>query len=214
MVTALHVIPKPKLHYLVIGQLPTNRSRIHDVFSSIFLIICRCTFLSLRIVFTAKIVSWKKTNIVKKDKTQKMANISRRYLWCPREIPYWRRVITQIWVALLIGRAAREICFNQSESLPRSGWWRVISIEFLRSFLRRHFVEKSGGVAKCLLFPHLIPKTEFHAQSFVYKSRKCLACFKRRGNYLATYQFLIAMQFHFFKLQVNDGKRENIVSRF
>ena len=49
-------------------------------------------------------------------------------------------------------------------------------MEFLRPFLTRHFVEKRGGVAKCLLFPHLIPKTEFHgdAQSFVHKSRKCL----------------------------------------
>ena len=37
-------------------------------------------------------------------------------------------------------------------------------------------MEKRSGVAKCLLFPHLIPKTEFHgdAQSFVHKSRKCL----------------------------------------
>ena len=37
------------------------------------------------------------------------------------EIPYWWRVTTQIWVMLLIGRAACEICFNQSEALPRSG---------------------------------------------------------------------------------------------
>ena len=29
------------------------------------------------------------------------------------EIPYWWRVATQIWVALLIGRVGREICFNQ-----------------------------------------------------------------------------------------------------
>ena len=28
---------------------------------------------------------------------------------------------TQIWVVLLIGRAALEIYFNQSEALPRSG---------------------------------------------------------------------------------------------
>ena len=34
---------------------------------------------------------------------------------------YWWRVTTQIWVVLLIGRAAWEICFNQSETLPRSG---------------------------------------------------------------------------------------------
>ena len=33
--------------------------------------------------------------------------------------------------------------FNQSEALPRSGYWRVISMEFLQSFLlRRHFAGK------------------------------------------------------------------------
>ena len=29
------------------------------------------------------------------------------------------RSTTQIWVVLLIGRAVREICFNQSEALPQ-----------------------------------------------------------------------------------------------
>ena len=58
------------------------------------------------------------------------------------EIPYWWRVTTQIWVVLLIGRVAWEIYFNKSEALPRSGWWRVISMEFLRSFLKRHLAEK------------------------------------------------------------------------
>ena len=37
------------------------------------------------------------------------------------EIPYWWCVTTQIWVALLIGPVAREICFNQLRALPRSG---------------------------------------------------------------------------------------------
>ena len=36
----------------------------------------------------------------------------------------------------------QKVCFNQSEVLPRSGKWRVISMEFLLSFLRRHFAEK------------------------------------------------------------------------
>ena len=35
-----------------------------------------------------------------------------------------------------------KICFNQSEGLPRSGQWHVISMEFLRSFLRGHLREK------------------------------------------------------------------------
>ena len=42
-------------------------------------------------------------------------------------------------IVLLISCAAREICFNQSEALPRSEQWHVINMEFLRSFLRRHF---------------------------------------------------------------------------
>ena len=37
------------------------------------------------------------------------------------EILYWWRFTTQIWVVLLIGFSAREICFNQSEALPSSG---------------------------------------------------------------------------------------------
>ena len=58
------------------------------------------------------------------------------------EILYWWRVTTKIWVVLLIDRAAREICFSQSETLSRSGWWHFICKEFLRSFLRRHFAGK------------------------------------------------------------------------
>ena len=54
------------------------------------------------------------------------------------EIPYWWRVTTQISVVLLIGRAAWEIWFNQSEALPRSGIQ-----EFLRSFLKRHWTRSS-----------------------------------------------------------------------
>ena len=52
--------------------------------------------------------------------------------------------ISLIWVVLLIliSRAAWEICFNQLEARPRSGKWRVISMEFLCSFLRRHFAGK------------------------------------------------------------------------
>ena len=58
------------------------------------------------------------------------------------EIPYWWRVTTQIWVVLLIGRAAKQICLNQSEALSRSRMWHVMSEEFLKAFLRRHFAVK------------------------------------------------------------------------
>ena len=58
------------------------------------------------------------------------------------EFPYWWRVTTQIWLVLLIGRAAWKICFGQSYALTRSGQWSFISMEFLRSFPRRHFARK------------------------------------------------------------------------
>ena len=69
------------------------------------------------------------------------------------EILYWWRVTPQIWVVLLIGCAAWEIWFKQSEALPRSGDWRVISTEFLCSLAQTSFGGKtSGSVAKCRLF--------------------------------------------------------------
>ena len=51
-------------------------------------------------------------------------------------------ISTQIWVVFLIGCPAWEIWFNQSEILSRSGSWRVISMEFLCSFLRCHLAGK------------------------------------------------------------------------
>ena len=47
----------------------------------------------------------------------------------------------QIYVVLLTGRAVWEICFNQSETLPRSGEVTG-NLEFHRSFLRHHFAGK------------------------------------------------------------------------
>ena len=38
-----------------------------------------------------------------------------------KQTPYRWHVTTQIWVALLTGDAVREICFNQSTALPRTG---------------------------------------------------------------------------------------------
>ena len=66
-----------------------------------------------------------------------------------------RRSTTQIWVVHLIGPATREICFSQSEALPRSGssvwnffsgssdlfslgnqwWWCKISVSFSLAML-------------------------------------------------------------------------------
>ena len=45
-------------------------------------------------------------------------------------------------VVLLIGWIKFPRRHDQSEALPRSGYWHVISMEFLRSFLSRHFAGK------------------------------------------------------------------------
>ena len=65
--------------------------------------------------------------------------------------PYWWRVTTQIWIVLLNGRATREICFNQSEALSRSGWWRVVSVISQTSF----HVKTIVSAAKCRLSSHV-----------------------------------------------------------
>ena len=58
------------------------------------------------------------------------------------EIPLRWPVTTQIWVVPLIGWIKFPTRHDQSEALPRSELWRVISVEFLRSFLRRHLAGK------------------------------------------------------------------------
>ena len=95
------------------------------------------------------------------------------------EIPYWWRVTTQTRVVLLIGRAAREMNFNQSEPPPRNGYWQVISMEFLRSFLRRHFRDfavqtSQGGIAKCRFFFSQVisPTGSFWRQSKVVRNNQ------------------------------------------
>ena len=47
-----------------------------------------------------------------------------------------------------LASATWEIYFNQSETLARSGQWNVISMEFLRSFIRRHFAGKPVVVSQ------------------------------------------------------------------
>jgi len=65
--------------------------------------------------------------------------------WCLRnewEIPYWWRITTQIWLMLLIGWIKFLMRHDQSEVLPRSAKWCIISMEFLCLFLRRHLAGK------------------------------------------------------------------------
>ena len=55
------------------------------------------------------------------------------------EIPYWRLVTTQIWEELLIGW---KFASSNQKHYPDLGSEIVISMEFLRSFLRLHFTGK------------------------------------------------------------------------
>ena len=59
----------------------------------------------------------------------------------------------------LIGCATWEICYNQSEALPRFGKWLVISMKFLRSFPRRHFAGKQTVVSRNVGFFLGLPST-------------------------------------------------------
>ena len=72
-------------------------------------------------------------------------------------------VTTQSWVVIPIGRTAREIFFCQLEALTRS----VINVEFLQSFLRRHFRggETNGSVPKCQVFAQTRPMYDIYFSS-------------------------------------------------
>ena len=63
--------------------------------------------------------------------------------WTTAEISYWWRVTTEIWVVLLIGRAAREIFLQPIRCTPQT--WVVTHHQYGIS-------ARVGGVAKCRQF--------------------------------------------------------------
>ena len=52
-----------------------------------------------------------------------------------------------VWIVLLTGWSKFPSQLNQKEALPRSGYWHVISIECLRSFLRWSFLGQTCWMA-------------------------------------------------------------------
>ena len=50
-----------------------------------------------------------------------------------------------------------KISFDQSEALPRSGKWRVNSMEFLCLFLRRHFAGWRRRIMSAVFSDYIIP---------------------------------------------------------
>ena len=63
------------------------------------------------------------------------------------EISHRWRVTAQFWIVLLTGWSKFPSQLNQKEALLRSGFWHVISIECLRSFLRRSFLGETFWMA-------------------------------------------------------------------
>ena len=59
-----------------------------------------------------------------------------------------RNSILMIWKELLIGWSKFSSWDNQSEALHLSGWWCIISMEFLHLFLRHHFVRKPVAASR------------------------------------------------------------------
>ena len=88
-------------------------------------------------------LTWKR---VQPETTADMATLP--YHWFPRQMTSEKRaqkfhgVSTQIWVVLLIGWIKFPTRYDLSESLPSSGWWHVVTMEFLNSFFRRFFAGK------------------------------------------------------------------------
>ena len=56
-----------------------------------------------------------------------------RQHWFPHEIKSEKRAQKSVWVWVVWKVPCGKFAKNQSEALPRSGLWRVISVEFPRS---------------------------------------------------------------------------------
>ena len=77
------------------------------------------------------------------------------------------------------------ICGLRKEPTYRFGWSQAISMEFLRSFLRRHFAGKPvpGGVTKCRLFSQAIWSEKVNFMNIIRtKSFPELNLFANRGH--------------------------------
>ena len=89
---------------------------------------------------------------------------------------------------------------DQSEALPKFGWWRVISMEFLRSFLRRHFAGEPVETSQIVGFLlSLLVECCVNSPSFLFDSwgrrlpRVLRVCFSWTGcaTYMKRYFFYI-----------------------
>ena len=93
----------------------------------------------------------------------------RNDVWVTRaEIPYWR-VTTQIWVEFLIGWSKFPTRQDQSVALNRSGYLCVVSKEFQRSFLRRHFARKPVMASRNFDSFLRVTRSSFNAHLFRLK---------------------------------------------
>ena len=93
----------------------------------------------------------------KNDTTKSISNLRKQsILWFPCKMTSEEQVqkfhtddvTTQIWKELLIGWSKFSSWDNQSEALRLSGWWCIISMEFLHLFLRHHFVRKPVAASR------------------------------------------------------------------
>ena len=109
----------------------------------------------------------------------------------PREITSEKRLqkcfTTQIWVVILIGRTATEICFSQSEALPDlSSVWDYCN-RFSDGISRGN---QSGGVPTCRLF---VQARAVHVISLLSFKIFHLHFFAWLRNYLSFYVFFFAI---------------------
>ena len=118
------------------------------------------------------------------------------------EIPYRWCFTSQNWEVLLIGPAAWKICSNQSEVLPRSGQWCIISMEFLHLFLRCHFAGKPGEASWNVgYFLRLYALWIWNLMALI-----CLRCWCSRMLWIALLLTLILAHYFIHLIMVNQRK--------
>ena len=118
-------------------------------------IVSREVFFPLRLCSLMSLITELRDCPLSKTKLEKTA-------WFPREMASQERAkkFRTDDVVYLIGWIKFPTRHDQSEVLPRSGYWHIISMKCLRSFLRRHFASrKQWWRREMLTFSLGLPQT-------------------------------------------------------
>ena len=126
---------------------------------------------------------------------EKPADNPRRHHWFPRKMT--SELMTRQYQNLGSDSDWLKNCLIQSEAPPRCGWWQVIRMEFLKSFLRRHFPGKAAVASRDVgCFPKILC---FFPEWEVLPTMAYTGSFRPNGVSFSDFRYMKGYGFHYLK---------------